>query len=341
MRRVLRPFGRRHVIQNIQGMKARLASTKKDDITKIRNIGIMAHIDAGKTTTTERMLFYAGITRNIGEVHDGDTVMDFMPQERDRGITISSAAISLEWQNHMINIIDTPGHVDFTVEVERSVRVLDGGVAIFDAVAGVEAQTETVWEQADKYDVPRLAFINKMDREGASFSNCLQSIEKRLNAVTLPIHMPVGEFADFDSVVDLLTMELLQFSGNHGENVGRVSLEILADNPSPGADFDYKEVWEQAVQARQHLVEQAANYDDEVAELFLCEEPVSAELLQQGKANRYVFATLASCFTVTVLMHLFSHFEWVVLFAMIQLILLFDACGIIPIFLCSVAAYHM
>src|SRR5881275_2353443 len=159
-------------------------------LERIRNIGIIAHIDAGKTTTTERILFYTGKTYKIGEVHEGTAVMDWMPQERERGITITAAATTAEWKNHVINIIDTPGHVDFTVEVERSLRVLDGGVVVFDAVAGVEPQSETVWRQADKYSVPRICFVNKMDRTGAGFERTLQMIISRLNATPLVMQLP-------------------------------------------------------------------------------------------------------------------------------------------------------
>src|SRR3954464_6558357 len=162
-------------------------------LEKTRNIGIMAHIDAGKTTTTERILFYTGRTHKMGEVHEGAAVMDWMEQEQERGITITSAATTAFWQDHRINIIDTPGHVDFTVEVERSLRVLDGAVALFDSVAGVEPQSETVWRQADKYRVPRIAFINKMDRTGADFYNVIHMIKERLGANPIPINLPIGQ----------------------------------------------------------------------------------------------------------------------------------------------------
>src|SRR5512143_1433069 len=165
---------------------------RQSPLAKTRNIGIMAHIDAGKTTTTERILFYTGITYKIGEVHEGTAVMDWMEQERERGITITSAATTCFWRDHRINIIDTPGHVDFTIEVERSLRVLDGACAVFDAVAGVEPQSETVWRQANKYGVPRLAFVNKMDRAGANFIRVVKMIETRLNARPIAIHYPIG-----------------------------------------------------------------------------------------------------------------------------------------------------
>ena len=177
---------------------------KHIQLDKVRNIGIMAHIDAGKTTLTERILYYTGRTHRIGEVHDGAATMDWMDQEKERGITITSAATTAIWDDHRINIIDTPGHVDFTMEVERSLRVLDGSVAVFCAVGGVEPQSETVWRQADKYNVPRIAFVNKMDRVGASYDRTVQMIRERLGASPLPIQMPIGEEAEFKGVVDLL-----------------------------------------------------------------------------------------------------------------------------------------
>ena len=176
-------------------------------LEKTRNIGIMAHIDAGKTTTTERILYYTGRTHKMGEVHEGAAVMDWMEQEQERGITITSAATACEWKDHRINIIDTPGHVDFTVEVERSLRVLDGAIAVFDAVAGVEPQSETVWRQADKYGVPRFAYINKMDRTGADFFNSVQTMTDRLGANPLPIQLPIGAEDNFKGVVDLVKMK--------------------------------------------------------------------------------------------------------------------------------------
>src|ERR671936_289335 len=180
----------------------------KQDLSKFRNIGIMAHIDAGKTTTTERVLYYTGITHKIGEVHEGTATMDWMEQEQERGITITSAATTCFWErngvDHRINIIDTPGHVDFTMEVERSLRVLDGAVAVFDGVAGVEPQSETVWRQADKYNVPRICFVNKLDRTGAEFHRCVDMIEGRLGATPLVLQIPIGTEADFIGVVDLV-----------------------------------------------------------------------------------------------------------------------------------------
>src|SRR5207342_1212051 len=185
-------------------------------LDKTRNIGIMAHIDAGKTTTTERILFYTGINYKIGEVHEGTATMDWMEQEQERGITITSAATTCMWQNHRINIIDTPGHVDFTAEVERSLRVLDGGVVVFDAVAGVEPQSETVWRQADKYRVPRICFINKMDRIGAEFERVFGEIQERLEGHPIPVQIPIGagpegSMGEFQGLIDLITMRALYY----------------------------------------------------------------------------------------------------------------------------------
>src|ERR671925_382147 len=185
----------------------------KHDLSKFRNIGIMAHIDAGKTTTTERVLYYTGVSHKIGEVHEGTATMDWMEQEQERGITITSAATTCFWErkgvDHRINIIDTPGHVDFTMEVERSLRVLDGAVAVFDGVAGVEPQSETVWRQADKYGVPRICFVNKMDRIGANFDRCVQMIVDRLGAKPLVIQLPIGVESDFAGVIDLVRMKAI------------------------------------------------------------------------------------------------------------------------------------
>ena len=191
------------------------------DLTKVRNIGIMAHIDAGKTTTTERILFYTGINYKIGEVHDGAATMDWMEQEQERGITITSAATTCFWDNNQINIIDTPGHVDFTVEVERSLRVLDGAVAVFDGKEGVEPQSETVWRQADKYDVPRICFVNKMDKLGADFYFTVKTIIDRLGAKPLVIQLPIGSESDFVGVVDLVEMRALTWRGEAEHGRGR------------------------------------------------------------------------------------------------------------------------
>jgi len=183
----------------------------KSSLGNLRNIGIMAHIDAGKTTTTERILFYTGRSHKIGEVHDGAAIMDWMEQEQERGITITSAATTCFWNGHTINIIDTPGHVDFTIEVERCLRVLDGAVAVFCAVGGVEPQSETVWRQADKYTIPRIAFVNKMDRVGANFERCLEMIKRRLGANPLPLQIPVGSEEKFKGVIDLVEERYISF----------------------------------------------------------------------------------------------------------------------------------
>ena len=182
-----------------------------DKLEDVRNIGIMAHIDAGKTTTTERILYYSGKVHRIGEVHEGAATMDFMEQEKERGITITSASTVVYWDNHKFNIIDTPGHVDFTIEVERSLRVLDGAVAVFDAVAGVQPQSETVWRQADKYKVPRIAFVNKMDRTGADFFNAIQTMKDKLGANAVPVHCPIGAESGFKGMVDLISMKAFLF----------------------------------------------------------------------------------------------------------------------------------
>src|SRR5437899_741870 len=197
-------------------------------LAKVRNIGIMAHIDAGKTTTTERILFYTGINYKIGEVHEGAATMDWMPQEQERGITITSAATTCQWDGHTINIIDTPGHVDFTVEVERSLRVLDGAVAVFDGVAGVEPQSETVWRQADRYNVPRICFVNKLDRVGAEFHRCVDMIVTRLHATPLVVQIPIGAEADFIGVVDLVGMKALVWSAEAAKGEMYDTLDIPA-----------------------------------------------------------------------------------------------------------------
>ncbi|MFA7249613.1 MAG: elongation factor G [Dehalococcoidia bacterium] len=221
----------------------------------VRNIGIIAHIDAGKTTVSERILFYTGRTYKIGEVHEGTAVMDWMEQERERGITITSAATTCQWANHTINIIDTPGHVDFTVEVERSLRVLDGGVVVFDGVAGVEPQSETVWRQADKYSVPRICFVNKMDRMGANFERCVEMIVSRLGAVPAPVQIPMGAEDQFRGVVDLISMKAVTFEGERGLQV--VESDIPAEHQ------------EAAEAAREALIERVAENDDQLMVSFL------------------------------------------------------------------------
>jgi elongation factor G len=228
----------------------------------------MAHIDAGKTTTTERVLFYTGVTHRLGEVHDGQATMDWMVQEQERGITITSAATTCFWRDHRINIIDTPGHVDFTIEVERSLRVLDGVVAVFDAVAGVEPQSETVWRQADRYRVPRLAFINKMDRVGADFRRCLKMMEERLNAHPVLLQLPVGEEAGFRGVVDLITQKALIFEE------ASLGLKVeVTDIPA--------ELAAEAREWRSRLLEALAEFDDELMEAYLSDAPVSAEKIKE------------------------------------------------------------
>ena len=227
------------------------------DLAKVRNIGIMAHIDAGKTTTTERILFYTGINYKIGEVHDGGATIDWMEQEQERGITITSAATTCMWKGNLINIIDTPGHVDFTVEVERSLRVLDGAVCVFDGVAGVEPQSETVWRQADRYNVPRICFVNKLDRTGASFERCVEMIGSRLNAIALVLQIPIGIEGGFIGVVDLISMKALTWHGETQKGEDYTVEEIPAD------------LAEKAKQARHDMIETLADADDEIMEKYL------------------------------------------------------------------------
>jgi elongation factor G len=228
----------------------------------------MAHIDAGKTTTTERILFYTGITYKIGEVHDGAAVMDWMAQEQERGITITSAATKCEWKDHTIQIIDTPGHVDFTVEVERSLRVLDGAIAVYDGVAGVEPQTETVWRQADKYGVPRMCFVNKLDRTGADFFRCVQMMRERLNATPLVLQLPIGNEANFIGVIDVLEMRALTWRGETVKGEDYTVEEIPA------------ELAEQAAEYREKLLETLSEADDEVLERYLEGEEISVPTIK-------------------------------------------------------------
>jgi elongation factor G len=237
-------------------------------LEKTRNIGIMAHIDAGKTTTTERILYYTGRTHKMGEVHEGAAVMDWMEQEQERGITITSAATACEWEGHRINILDTPGHVDFTVEVERSLRILDGAIALFDSVAGVEPQSETVWRQADKYGVPRIAYVNKMDRTGADFFKAVDTMRERLGANPLPIQIPIGQEADFAGVVDLI------------ENKALIWKDEL------GTEFEYTDIPEDLVDSahehRTQLIEACADYDDELLEAYLNDEEIPHERIAKS-----------------------------------------------------------
>jgi elongation factor G len=208
--------------------------TKALDLTKVRNIGIIAHIDAGKTTTTERILYYTGMVHRIGEVHDGAATTDYMEQERERGITITSAAVSASWNGYQVNVIDTPGHVDFTAEVQRSLRVLDGGVAVFDSVAGVEPQSETVWRQATEYKVPRMCFINKMDRTGANFERTVDMMIDRLRANPVCIHIPYGSGDEFGGIIDVMAMELVTYGNDIGTDIKRVSIpDHYKEKPVP------------------------------------------------------------------------------------------------------------
>ena len=240
---------------------------KSVKLSEVRNIGIMAHIDAGKTTLTERILFYTGRTHRIGEVHDGAATMDWMEQEQERGITITSAATTCTWNDRRVNIIDTPGHVDFTVEVERSLRVLDGAVGVFCAVGGVEPQSETVWRQADKYNVPRIAFVNKMDRVGSDFFNVVDMIKKRLGANPLPLVIPIGSGEMFTGIIDLLEMK-----------------SILYNESTMGTRFDYSEIpsdmIEEADKWRHHLIEETASYDDTLMDKYLNDQEISVQELR-------------------------------------------------------------
>ncbi|MCK4956855.1 MAG: elongation factor G [Candidatus Cloacimonetes bacterium] len=242
------------------------------ELSKIRNIGIMAHIDAGKTTTTERMLFYTGIIHRMGEVHDGNAVMDWMEQERERGITITSAVTTCFWKDNQINIIDTPGHVDFTAEVERSLRILDGAVGIFCAVGGVEPQSETVWHQADRYKVPRLAYINKLDRSGADFEHAVEMIHDRLTKKAIPIQIPMGTEENLCGVIDLITMQAINF-----------------DQATMGVKYEYQpipaEYIELAEEMRLNLIEKVADYDDNLMDKYLEETEVTSEELIEAVRN--------------------------------------------------------
>ncbi|MDQ3934802.1 MAG: elongation factor G [Actinomycetota bacterium] len=235
-------------------------------LEKTRNIGIMAHIDAGKTTTTERILYYTGRTHKMGEVHEGAAVMDWMEQEQERGITITSAATTAQWGDYRVNIIDTPGHVDFTVEVERSLRVLDGAIALFDSVAGVEPQSETVWRQADKYRVPRIAYINKMDRVGADFDKGIATMIDRLGAHPVPIQLPIGAEGDFKGVIDLVAEKAIFYDDDLGKEFR------VEDIPA-----EYQEA---AHDARTHLIEAVAEYDDDLMETYLAEEAIEVDRLK-------------------------------------------------------------
>ena len=260
---------------------------RKTPIDKYRNIGIIAHIDAGKTTTTERILFYTGITHKIGEVHEGAATMDWMEQEQERGITITSAATTCFWKGHHINIIDTPGHVDFTVEVERSLRVLDGGVVVFDGKEGVEPQSETVWRQAEKYKVPRMCFINKIDKEGAVFEEALESIWNRLTPHAVAIQYPMGLRGDFYGLIDLMTMKTYTFEGNMGEKV--IEGEI------PEEYSDRANMW------REKMVEKISETDDALTEKYLNGEEISVDELKAALRKATIDVRLHPVFTGTAL----------------------------------------
>src|SRR5581483_10119630 len=255
-------------------------------LERVRNIGIMAHIDAGKTTTTERILYYTGRTHKMGEVHEGAATMDWMAQEQERGITITSAATTAFWSDFRINIIDTPGHVDFTVEVERSLRVLDGAIAVFDAVAGVQPQSETVWRQADKYSVPRIAFINKMDRTGADFFASVQSMVDRLGAHPVPVQLPIGQEEHFRGVVDLVEMRAIVWTDALGQ--------VMEHQEIPA------ELLEQAQEYHHQLIDSVADHDDELTETYLeDEEAVTPEMLKRAlrKATLDISVTPVLCGT--------------------------------------------
>lgn len=232
------------------------------NISKLRNIGIAAHIDAGKTTVSERILFFTGVNRKVGETHDGQATMDFMKQEQERGITIASAAITTHWREHQINLIDTPGHVDFTIEVERSLRVIDGMVAVFCAVGGVEPQSETVWNQADKYRVPRIAFVNKMDRTGADFAEVVSQMNHYLGANAVPLHLPIGSEGDFQGMIDLVSMKSIVFKEKE---------RIVGEIPSS--------MLQEAIAARNNLLEKISDFDDDIANLYLEDKEIGIDLL--------------------------------------------------------------
>ncbi|OXB66288.1 hypothetical protein ASZ78_004237 [Callipepla squamata] len=254
-----------------------LRSVINPHISRIRNIGIMAHIDAGKTTTTERMLYYSGYIRTLGDVDDGDTVTDFMVQERERGITIQSAAVTFDWKDYRINLIDTPGHVDFTVEVERCLRVLDGAVAVFDASAGVEAQTLTVWRQADRHQIPRICFLNKMDKNRASFTYAVESIKQKLKTKPLLLQLPIGEAKTFRGLVDVVTKQQMIWKPTSDLDDGKCFEQ------KPLLESDDPSLFQEAQDARNTLIEQVADLDDEFAELILGEYSENFDLIPADK----------------------------------------------------------
>jgi len=283
--RTLKQSSTEQCMSSVAEVDPKLASSAPErevDLKFYRNIGIMAHIDAGKTTTTERILYYTGKSYKIGEVHEGGATMDWMEQEQERGITITSAATTCEWQDHRINIIDTPGHVDFTLEVERSLRVLDGAVAVFDGVAGVEPQTETVWRQGDKYKVPRMCFLNKMDRTGADFYFCVQTIIDLLGSVPAVLQLPIGTESDFLGVIDLVTMEAVVWRGEDlGASFDRIPLDECNDIPLVDDELKAK-----AKEWREKLVEVAVEVDEEALMAYLEGEepdiPTLKRLIRKG-----------------------------------------------------------
>lgn len=254
---------------------------RKYPLDKFRNFGIMAHIDAGKTTTTERILFYTGVSHKIGEVHDGEATMDWMVQEQERGITITSAATSCFWKEHELNIIDTPGHVDFTVEVERSLRVLDGAVTVLDAKSGVEPQTETVWRQADKYGVPRMIYVNKMDATGADFFRCIQTVKDRLKANAVPIQIPIGSEQDFKGMVDLIKNVAFIFYDDLGKDMREEAI------PAEYAD--------QAEEYRAAMIEAIAETDEELMEKYLEGEELTVEELKTALRKATIANEIYPC----------------------------------------------
>ena len=265
------------MVQTVDKKEASSAAQREVDLDLYRNIGIMAHIDAGKTTTTERILYYTGKSYKIGEVHEGGATMDWMEQEQERGITITSAATTCAWNDHRINIIDTPGHVDFTLEVERSLRVLDGAVAVFDGVAGVEPQTETVWRQADKYKVPRMCFLNKMDRTGANFYYCVDTIVEMLGATPAVLQLPIGTESDFLGVVDLITMEAIVWRGEDlGASYDRIPLAECNDIPLVDDELKAK-----AAEYHEKIVELAVEQDEDVLMSYLEGEEPDADTLKK------------------------------------------------------------
>lgn len=278
-------------MSNMQATAEKITTTRKKGLTlsdrmplnKYRNIGIISHIDAGKTTTTERILYYTGKVHKMGEVHEGAAVMDWMVQEQERGITITSAATSCLWKNHRINIIDTPGHVDFTVEVERSLRVLDGAIAIFCSVGGVEPQSETVWRQADRYKVPRIAYINKMDRIGADFEKGIKMIVDRLHANPIPIQIPIGREEQFKGIIDLIEMKAIMYGGDKGEKLD------ITDIPA--------DMLEEANKAREFMIEKVAEADEILLEQYLEENEISISILREAirRATLSVSITPALC----------------------------------------------